>query len=93
MAQIFIRVELLGTPSKTDYDNLHALMEANKWYRAIVGISGGQNVTVSLPHAMYQGISNSVALDVANAVEAIIVKQVWTKAIVLVMVATDWGQV
>ena len=55
MAHLFIRVELRGSPSWQDYENLHAYMEKNNWFRKIQGTAGES----SLPHAMYHGNSEN----------------------------------
>ena len=84
---LFIRVELRGDPSKQDYDNLHAYMEKNNWYRRIRGSAGES----ALPHAMYQGNSEAASLAVASALKAGLEANVWTRAIVLVISAQEWG--
>jgi hypothetical protein len=87
MAQMFIRIELRGDPSKQDYDNLHAYMEKNNWYRQINGSAGESD----LPHAMYQGSSENSASSIASALKKGVEANVWTRAIVLVISAQDWG--
>lgn len=87
MAHLFIRVELRGDPSKLDYDNLHAYMEKNNWYRKIAGTAG----VSTLPHAMYQGDSEAAASSVAAALKAGIEANVWTRVIVLVIAAQTWA--
>jgi hypothetical protein len=54
MVQLFARVELRGSPSSKDYDNLHAMMEKIHWYRTITGTR-----TTDLPHAMYQATADN----------------------------------
>jgi hypothetical protein len=54
LGRLFIRVELRGTPSRQDYENLHAYMENNNWYRKIQGTAGES----TLPHAIYRGNSD-----------------------------------
>jgi hypothetical protein len=68
-------------------------MEKKNWSRTITGANNGKVVTISLPHAMYQGTSETGALDLAGALEKIIIAQVWTNPIVLAMAVTSWGQV
>ena len=87
MALIFIRVELRGDPSKQDYENLHAYMEKNNWPRKITGSRGES----TLPHAMYQGNSETDAASIANALRTGIEAYVWTHAIVLVIAAQTWA--
>lgn len=87
MAHIFIRVELRGTPSKQDYDNLHAYMEQNNWSRKIQGTTGES----TLPHAMYQGNSANNVSAIASALRQGIQANVWTQAIVLIISAQTWA--
>jgi len=47
LTHLFIRVELRGTPSRQDYENLHTYMENNNWHRKIQG-TAGESI---LPHA------------------------------------------
>jgi len=68
-------------------DNLHAYMEKNNWYRQINGSAGESD----LPHAMYQGSSENSASSIASALEEGVEANVWTRAIVLVISAQDWG--
>jgi hypothetical protein len=87
MAHLFIRVELRGSPSGQDYDNLHAYMEQNNWYRKIQGTAGVSN----LPHAVYQGNSENDPSTVTTALKKGIETNVWTNAIVLIISATKWA--
>jgi hypothetical protein len=87
LAHIFIRVELRGTPSKQAYDNLHAYMEKNNWFRTIQGTAGES----TLPHAMYQGNSDKNVSAIAGALRKGIQANVWTKAIVLIISAQAWA--
>ena len=87
MAHLFIRVELRGSPSWQDYENLHAYMEKNNWYRNIRGKAGES----SLPHAMYHGNSENSISAIASALRTGIEESVWTKAIVLVISAQTWS--
>ncbi len=89
MAHLFIRVELRGSPSGTDYDNLHAYMEANHWYRKITGTAGES----TLPHAMYHGNSNNELVKLASALRSGIEAGVWTKAVVLIISAENWAMI
>jgi hypothetical protein len=63
MAHLFIRVELRGSPSWQDYENLHAYMENKNWHRTIQGTAGQS----SLPHAMYHGQSDTGISDISSA--------------------------
>jgi hypothetical protein len=87
LAHHFIRVELRGDPSKQDYDNLHSYMEKNNWYRKITGSAGAS----TLPHAMYQGNSETEVGTIASALRTGIQTNVWTQAIVLVMSTHSWA--
>jgi hypothetical protein len=74
LALLFIRVELRGNPSWQDYDNLHAYMEKNNWYRKIQGTAGES----SLPHAMYHGNSDEDISALTSALRKGIQASVWT---------------
>ena len=87
MAHLFIRVELRGTPSKQDYDNLHAYMERNNWFRTISGTAGQS----TLPHAMYHGNSDESVSAIATALRSGIQGSVWTVAVVLIISAETWA--
>jgi hypothetical protein len=87
LAHLFIRVELRGTPSWQDYENLHAYMEKNNWYRKIGGTAGES----SLPHAMYQGNSDKDISTLTSALRKGIQANVWTQAVVLIISAETWA--
>lgn len=87
LAHLFIRVELRGTPSSQDYDNLHAYMENNNWYRKIQGTAGES----TLPHAMYHGNSDKDISAITSALRNGIQTNVWTQAVVLIMSAQTWS--
>ena len=90
MALLFARVELRGTPGEEVYQQLHAHMESQHWHKTITG-----KREVSLPHATYQGTTNTDALDIAELATNLksgIESQVWTKALVLIVQATNWAQ-
>jgi hypothetical protein len=93
MAQYFIRVELKGSPSGENYENLHALMANNNWSQTITGMSNGKSVLVNLPHATYQGTSDAGAFVLADALKMTIIDKIWKNPIVLAMVVTHWAQV
>jgi hypothetical protein len=87
MAHLFIRVELRGSPSWQDYENLHAHMEKKNWFRTIQGTAGQS----SLPHAMYQGNSDKDISEITSALRNGIESNVWSQAIVLVISAQNWS--
>jgi len=87
MAHLFIRVELRGSPSWQNYENLHAFMEKNNWYRKIRGTAGES----SLPHTMYHGNSESNISEITSALRKGILASVWTEAIVLIVSAQTWS--
>jgi len=87
MAHLFVRVELRGNPSGQDYENLHAYMEKNNWYRKIQGTAGES----LLPHAMYQGNSDKVLPATTAALRKGIETNVCTNAIVLIISANNWS--
>jgi len=87
LAFLFIRVELRGTPSRQDYDNLHAYMEKNNWFRKIEGTAGES----TLPHAMYHGNSENNVSAIASSLRKGIQANVWTQAVVLIISAQTWS--
>jgi hypothetical protein len=87
MAHLFIRVELRGTPSGQDYENLHAYMEKNNWYRKIQGTAGES----TLPHAMYHGNSENDISTIVSSLRTGIQTNVWTQAVVLIISAQTWS--
>lgn len=87
MAHLFIRVELRGSPSGQDYENLHSYMEENNWHRKITG-TGGES---TLPHAMYHGNSDKELPAIAGALRTGIQANVWTQAVVLIISAETWA--
>jgi hypothetical protein len=87
MAHLFIRVELRGSPSWQDYENLHAYMEKNNWHRKIQGTAGES----SLPHAMYHGNSENKFSAITTALRHGIQTNIWSQAIVLVISAETWS--
>ncbi len=87
MTHLFIRVELRGSPSWQDYENLHAYMEKNNWYRKIQGTAGES----SLPHAMYHGNSENNISVITSALRKGIQSNIWTQAIVLAISAQTWS--
>lgn len=87
MAHLFIRVELRGTPSWQDYENLHAYMEENNWHRTIQG-TAGESV---LPHAVYHGQSENDISTITSALRKGIEANIWTQAIVLTISAETWS--
>jgi hypothetical protein len=87
MAHLFIRVELRGSPSWQDYENLHAYMKNKNWYRTIQGTAGES----SLPHAMYHGDSDTGISEITSALRSGIEAKVWSQAIVLVMSTQNWS--
>jgi hypothetical protein len=87
MAHLFIPVELRGTPNGQDYENLHAYMEKNNWYRKIQGTAGES----TLPHAMYHGNSENDISTIASWLRTGMQPNVWTQAVVLIISAQTWS--
>ena len=87
MAHLFIRVELRGNPSGSDYDNLHSHMAGLNWYRRINGTAGESE----LPHAMYHGNSDKDIATLSGALRTGIEANVWTRAVVLVISGDNWS--
>jgi hypothetical protein len=91
MAQLIVRVELLGTPDADVYKRLHQHMATLNYLPSIPSTAG----STALPHAMYQGSTTTAAPDVSSIAGALrtgIEAKIWTKAIVLVMVVATWAQ-
>jgi hypothetical protein len=91
MAQLIVRVELRGSPDADVYKRLHEHMGGLNYSPSIPSTAG----TMALPHAMYQGTTNAAVPDVvsiASALRISIETNIWTKAIVLVMIVANWGQ-
>lgn len=61
MARFITRVELYGTPTRQDYDKLHAAMESNGFSRTITGDNG---TVYKLPTATYFGEATATAEQV-----------------------------
>jgi hypothetical protein len=89
MANVIIRVELLGRPSAEIYERLHGYMAHSNWSRTI-DIDNGQ--TINLPHAMYCGSTENAFADVAQALKDEIVRGIWSQgATVLIIAWNAWG--
>jgi hypothetical protein len=92
MPQLFARIELRGRPGDEVYNSLHAYMRSQNWSQQITGSAGN---TVDLPHATYQGTSNSDQPDIvgiANTLKAAIEPSIWRHVLVLVINAEGWAQ-
>jgi hypothetical protein len=87
VAHLFIRVELRGTPSWQDYDDLHPYMEKNNWLRKIRGTARES----ALPHTMYHGNFENDISTIASALRKGIEANVWSQAIVLIISAETWS--
>jgi hypothetical protein len=96
MAQLFAPVELRGTPGEHVYEQLHTYMASLNWLQTIDGFTeAGDQITLVLPHATYQGHSVSDSPDVrrmAADLRSHIESTIWTPAIVLVIRGENWGQ-
>ena len=86
-SQLFARVELRGTPGEDIYNRLHAYMAGKNWYQSIN--------QAELPHATYQATFSLDApnlMEIGNTLKADIERTIWTKALILVIRAGDWGK-
>lgn len=81
MAKYTTRIELYGSPSRTDYDNLHAAMEREGFTRTISW--EGETVTYQMPHAEYNRTSDLAAAQIKDSA-VIAAKTVWSDFGVLV---------
>jgi hypothetical protein len=91
LSQLFARVELRGSPGEDVYERLHEYMESLYWYRTIAGSTG----RVTLPHATYQATVSAATPDLmamGNTLKSGIESTIWTKALVLVLQATNWAR-
>jgi hypothetical protein len=89
MANYFVRVELIGSPSAEVYTKLHALMASNGFAQQAVGDNGN---VVNLPHATYFGTANTDCATVAKIVHDEAQAKVWTMARVLAIQWSAWQQ-
>jgi hypothetical protein len=90
MAQVFVRIELRGTPGKDIYSQLHTYMISKNWRQTITG-----SRTNNLPHATYQGTFTNDEPDlqsIARRLREHIQSTIWKKAIVLVIRSAAWAQ-
>jgi hypothetical protein len=89
MAQLFVRVELRGTPGNDVYEKLNTHMASLFWYPWIIG-----SIQVDLPQATYQAtISRTPKIatlgeNLKKSIEA----NIWPQALVLVVVSSNWAQ-
>ena len=89
MAQVFIRVELRGTPTAETYEALHTYMANLNYWPSITGMKGKS----VLPHAMYQGGYDRELSGLVTALQSDIQAKIWTKAVVLAIHSSDWAMV
>jgi hypothetical protein len=87
MPQLFVKVELMGTPGEGDYKKLREYMRSKNWCSAISG--------ANLPHATYQtalppGMYD--LMEMARSFKVEIEKTTQVKALVLVIRSADWAQ-
>lgn len=75
MTRYMTRVELRGSPTAKDYEDLHAKMQANGFTRTI---KGGDGKTYQLPHAEYYAESTLTTAQVLDKADAA-AKAVWTR--------------
>lgn len=80
MAQFTVRVELFGNPDAEHYDNLHAKMQEEDFYRVL---KGSDEEWYHLPSATYDHSSTESKSAVRDTVWTI-ARSVWNKPGVLV---------
>jgi hypothetical protein len=68
MPNYTVRVELQGSPTREEYDRLHAAMQSLGLYQAVNGQRNGAACVVTLPTGLYYGASSSAAQALANSV-------------------------
>lgn len=55
-----IRIQLVGNPSETVYEDLHARMQRGGFLRTVTGVDNqGRQTTSPLPHGTYYGSSDA----------------------------------
>jgi hypothetical protein len=79
MTRYITRVELRGSPTSKDYENLHAKMRAKGFERTI---RGGDGKVYQLPHAEYYVESTLTTGQVMNHADEV-AHSVWTKCSVI----------
>jgi len=67
MANFMIRIELSGSPTWQDYENLHKAMKRAGFSRLITGSDG---IVYHLPHAQYSRTTNLPVSDVRDQAQA-----------------------
>ena len=90
MSQVFVRIELRGTPSQDIYRQLHNYMISKNWRQTITGSRMN-----NLPHAIYQGTFANDEPDlrsIARKLREHIESTIWRNAIVLVIRSAAWAQ-
>jgi hypothetical protein len=90
MAQLFVRIELRGTPGQDIYSQLHNYMMSKNWRQKVPG-----SRTNNLPHATYQGTFANDEPDlqsIARKLRVHIESTIWRNAIVLVIRSAAWAQ-
>lgn len=80
MPAYIIRVELIGSPSGSTYENLHDYMRSWGFQQTAMSVTG---MTLSLPHATYHGQAIQGTSLLATSLRDGIQTNVWTKAKVL----------
>lgn len=85
MALFVVRVELRGTPTREDYDRLHAAMRKASFSQTIAGSTG----TFNLPHATYSSTFYATCKQAADAANGA-ASQVW-KDHCLIASGSDWN--
>lgn len=91
MFQLFSRIELIGSPSREVYEQLHAYMSSRNWYTDIIGDNGVQQ---SLPPAEYQARFIAEPNDLipeASRLKAYIEANIWPRAKVLMTYSPAWA--
>jgi len=80
MASFTTRVELRGTPSKADYDKLHAAMRARGFTQTVVAPNGK---SFYLPHAEYD-LNGNLTVDQVLEMARAAANATWPSHLVLV---------
>ena len=91
MANYTLRIQFVGNPSESIYDDLHARMQKGGFLRTIEGVDSARKESVSaLPHGTYYGSSDADVSQVRDWAKDH-AKEAWGKSIVFVAQTDTWA--
>ena len=92
MPNYTVRVELQGSPTREEYDRLHAAMLGLGLYQAVDGQRNGTACVVTLPTGLYYGTSGGTAQGLANSVDTA-AKRIRPVVAIFVAQTATWSSV